>query len=267
MFDQKTLEASALALDKALASGNTIPQFSLLYPEMTIEDGYAIQAEWTKLRLAQGRKIIGRKIGLTSRAMQIASGITEPDYGTLLDDMVFSDNSEIPFDRFIAPLVEVEIAFVLGKRLEGENITLTDVLAATDYVCPAIEIVDSRVIRVDPETGKRRKVFDTIADNAACAGLITGGLPVRPMDVDLRWIGAIVSRNGLIEETGVSAGVLNHPGNGIVWLMKRFAPHGITLEPGQVILGGSFTRLLSVERGDTFHADFGPLGSIGFRFV
>lgn len=133
MFDQKTLEASALALDKALASGNTIPQFSQLYPEMTIEDGYAIQAEWTKLRLAQGHKVVGRKIGLTSRAMQIASGITEPDYGTLLDDMVFSDNSEIPFDRFIAPLVEVEIAFVLGKRLEGENITLTDVLAATDY--------------------------------------------------------------------------------------------------------------------------------------
>ena len=267
MLDQHILEASALALDKALASGQTIPQFSHTYPEMTIEDGYAIQAEWTKLRLSQGRKVVGRKIGLTSRAMQQASQITEPDYGTLMDDMVFADNSEIPFDRFIAPLVEVEIAFVLGKRLEGEHITLMDVLDATDYVCPAVEIVDSRVVRVHPETGRRRKVFDTIADNAACAGLITGGRPVKPMDVDLRWIGAIVSRNGLIEETGVSAGVLNHPGNGIVWLSRRFAPHGIALEPGQVILGGSFTRLLSVERGDTFHADFGTLGSIGFRFV
>lgn len=267
MLDQKTLEASALALYEALVSGITIPQFSQTYPDMTIEDGYAIQAEWIKLRLAQGRKVVGRKIGLTSRAMQQASQITEPDYGTLLDDMVFSDNSEIPFDRFIAPLVEVEVAFILGRRLEGENITLTDVLAATDYICPAVEIVDLRVVRVDPETGYRRKVIDTIADNAACAGIITGGLPVRPMDVDLRWISAIVSRNGIIEETGVSAGVLNHPGNGIVWLAKRFASHGIVLEPGQIILGGSFTRLLAAKRGDTFHADFGPLGSIGFRFV
>jgi 2-oxo-hept-3-ene-1,7-dioate hydratase len=190
MLDQQAIEAAAQALDSALSSGTTIGQFSAGYPDMAIEDGYAIQAQWTRLRLQQGRRIVGRKIGLTSRAMQQSAHITEPDYGVLFDDMVFSDNSEIPFDRFIAPMVEVEIAFVLGECLEGEDISLCDVLRATDYVCPAIEIVDSRVIRFDPETGNRRKVLDTIADNAASAGFISGGLPVKPGDVDLRWVGA-----------------------------------------------------------------------------
>lgn len=267
MLDQQVIEDAARALDSALTSGVTIGQFSTRYPDMTIEDGYAIQSRWTRLRMQQGHKIVGRKIGLTSRAMQQSAQITEPDYGILFEDMVFSDNSEIPFDRFIAPMVELEIAFVLGKRLEGEHISLCDVLSATDYVCPAVEIVDSRVIRIDPQTGNRRKVFDTIADNAASAGLITGGLPVKPGEVDLRWVGGILSRNGLIEETGVAAGVLNHPGNGVVWLVKRLAAHGIALEAGQVILGGSFTRIVVAERGDTFHADYGSLGSLGFRFV
>jgi 2-oxo-hept-3-ene-1,7-dioate hydratase len=267
MLDQQDIEAAALMLDSALSSGTTIGHFSARYPDMTIDDGYAIQAQWTRLRLQQGRRIVGHKIGLTSRAMQLSAQITEPDYGILFDDMVFPDNSEIPFDRFIAPMVEIEIAFVLGERLEGEDISLWDVLRATDYVCPAVEIVDSRVIRIDPESGNRRKVLDTIADNAASAGLITGGLPVMPGEVDLRWAGGILSRNGLIEETGVAAGVLNHPANGVVWLVKRLAAHGIALEAGQVILGGSFTRIVAAERGDTFHADFGSLGSIGFRFV
>ncbi|HAC33909.1 MAG TPA: 2-oxo-hepta-3-ene-1,7-dioic acid hydratase [Gammaproteobacteria bacterium] len=267
MLDQQTIETAAAALHKAEQDCQPMGQLGLAHPQMTIEDGYAIQQHWTAIKLAEGRRIVGRKIGLTSRAMQQMFGLTEPDYGTLFDDMVFAEGSDIPVDRFIVPMVEVELAFYLGKPLQGENVTLTEVLNATEFVSPAVELIDARTHRIDPETGNGRQVTDTIADNAACAGIITGGRPVRPMDVDLRWVGAMLSRNGVVEETGLAAGVLNHPANGIVWLARRFAAHGIALEPGQVILCGSFTRPIAVNKGDTFHLDYGDLGSMGFRFV
>ncbi len=240
---------------------------SLQHPAITIDDAYAVQRTWIALKLAEGRVIKGHKIGLTSRAMQQSSQIDEPDYGTLLDDMFFHDGSDIPGGRFIAPMVEVELAFVLAKRLEGPDVTLLDVLSATDYVLPAIEIIDARCHRIDPETRRPRKVFDTISDNAANAGIVLGGRPIRPLDMDLRWVAALLYRNGVIEETGVAAGVLNHPGNGIAWLAKKFAPHGVALEAGQVILAGSFTRPVAARPGDTFHADYGPLGNITCRFA
>ncbi len=209
----------------------------------------------------------GHKIGLTSRAMQVSSNISEPDYGALLDDMFFEEGSDIPFQRFIVPRVEVELAFILGKPLKGPNVTLFDVLEATEWVIPALEIIDARIQQVDPQTKVTRKVFDTISDNAANAGIVMGGRPVRPMDVDLRWVSALLYRNGVIEETGVAAGVLNHPANGIAWLARKFAPHGVALEAGQVILAGSFTRPVPARPGDTFHADYGPLGAITCRFA
>ncbi|MBL4622551.1 MAG: 2-oxo-hepta-3-ene-1,7-dioic acid hydratase [Immundisolibacteraceae bacterium] len=267
MLDEKTITAAAKALNQAEKNGEPIGQLGPAYPGMTIDDGYAIQQEWTALKIAEGRRIVGRKIGLTSRAMQQMFNLTEPDYGTMFDDMVFADGTDIPFDRFIVPMVEVELAFYLGERLEGDQVTLTDVLRATEYVSPAVELIDARTHRVDPETGKGRQVTDTIADNAACAGIITGGRPVPPDSVDLRWIGAMLSRNGVVEEAGLAGGVLNHPANGIVWLARRFAKHGIALEPGQIILCGSFTRPVPVRAGDTFHLDYGKLGSMGFRFV
>ncbi|HRH73895.1 MAG TPA: 2-oxo-hepta-3-ene-1,7-dioic acid hydratase [Zoogloea sp.] len=239
---------------------------SLQHPDITIEDAYAVQKTWVGLKLAEGRVIKGHKIGLTSRAMQQSSQIDEPDYGTLLDDMFFHDGADIPAGRFIAPMVEVELAFVLGKRLEGAELTLLDVITATDYVIPAIEIIDARCHRVDPTTKRPRKVFDTISDNAANAGIVMGGRPIKPMDVDLRWVSALLYRNGVIEETGVAAGVLNHPANGIAWLARKFAPHGVALEAGQVILAGSFTRPVPARPGDTFHVDYGPLGAITCRF-
>jgi len=239
---------------------------SLQHPDITIEDAYAVQKTWVGLKLAEGRVIKGHKIGLTSRAMQQSSQIDEPDYGTLLDDMFFHDGADIPAGRFIAPMVEVELAFVLGKRLEGAELTLLDVITATDYVIPAIEIIDARCHRVDPTTKRPRKVFDTISDNAANAGIVMGGRPIKPMDVDLRWVSALLYRNGVIEETGVAAGVLNHPANGIAWLARKFAPHGVALEAGQVILAGSFTRPVPARPGDTFHVDYGPMGAITCRF-
>jgi 2-oxo-hept-3-ene-1,7-dioate hydratase len=240
---------------------------TLQFPEMTMADAYAIQHAWVQHKIAEGRSIKGHKIGLTSRAMQSAMNIDMPDSGTLLDDMFFADGSNIPFDRFIVPMVEVELAFVLGQRLEGAKVTIFDVLSATDHVVPAIEIIDARVHRVDPETKTTRKVLDTISDNAANAGVILGGRPIRPMDMDLRWAAALLYRNGVLEETGVAAGVLNHPANGIAWLCQRLAPMGVALEPGQVILAGSFTRPVPAQPGDVFHADYGRLGGIGFRFA
>lgn len=267
MLTPDQIAAAAACLHAAEQARVQCGQISLAHPEIDFADAYAIQRRWVAAKIAAGRTIIGHKIGLTSRAMQQSSQIDEPDYGTLLDDMVFAEGSDIPMSRFIVPMVEVELAFILKTRLEGANVSLLDVLSATDYVVPALEIIDARCHRIDPETKRPRKVFDTISDNAANAGIVMGGRPVRPMDVDLRWVAAIMYRNGVIEETGVAAGVLNHPGHGIAWLAKKFAPHGIALEPGQVVLAGSFTRPVPARAGDTFHVDYGPLGAIACRFV
>ncbi len=241
--------------------------FSQEYPHMTIEDGYAIQREWVKLEQADGRTIKGRKIGLTSRAMQQASQITEPDYAPLMDDMFFETGAEIPVARFIAPRVEVELAFVLGIALRGPGITLSQVMQATECVMPALEIIDARIEQFDRDTRAPRKVFDTIADFAANAGIVTGGRPVPPYAFDLRWVGALLYKNGVIEETGLAAGVLNHPATGVAWLANRIARYDEYLEAGDVVLSGSFTRPTQASQGDVLHADYGPLGNVTCRFV
>ncbi|MEO6273215.1 MAG: 2-oxo-hept-4-ene-1,7-dioate hydratase [Rhodoferax sp.] len=267
MLNPEVIKALAHELYEARKSRVQVRHFSMRYPTMTIEDGYAIQRAWVQLELADGRKIKGRKIGLTSRAMQQASQITEPDYAPLMDDMFFSQGTDIPFTNFIAPRIEVELAFILGKPLKGPGVTLFDVLAATEYVTPAVEIIDSRIEQFDRETKVMRKVFDTISDFAANAGIVMGGRPVRPNDVDLRWVGALLHKNGVIEETGLAAGVLNHPATGVAWLANKIAPYGEQLNAGDVVLAGSFTRPTPAVAGDNFHIDYGPLGSVAFRFV
>lgn len=267
MLDTAFLHAAARRLDQAERSREQIGQLSLERPEITLDDAYAIQRAWVEQKIADGRKLVGHKIGLTSRAMQVSSNISEPDYGALLDDMFFDEGTDIPFQRFIVPRVEVELAFILGKPLRGPNCTLFDVLAATDYVIPALEIIDARIQQVDPQTQATRKVFDTISDNAANAGVVMGGKAVRPHDLDLRRVPAILYRNGVIEESGVSAAVLNHPAKGVAWLANKLAAHDVTLEAGQIILGGSFTRPVAARPGDTFHVDYDQLGSIACRFV
>lgn len=267
MLSSSLIQQLAERLDAAERSGQQVRQFSLDYPDITIEDAYAVQKAWVEMKIADGRKLIGHKIGLTSRAMQVSSNITEPDYGALLDDMQFEEGSDIPASRFIVPRVEVELAFILGKDLSGPNCTLFDVLDATDYVVPALEIIDARIHQVDPETKVTRKVFDTISDNAANAGIVLGGRAIRPHDIDLRRVPAILYRNGVIEESGVSAAVLNHPAKGVAWLANKLAPYDVTLKAGQIILGGSFTRPVSAQAGDTFHVDYDMLGSISCRFV
>jgi 2-oxo-hept-3-ene-1,7-dioate hydratase len=267
MLPQETVESLARELYQARKTRTQLRHFSKRYPQMTVEDGYAIQRAWVALELADGRSIKGRKIGLTSRAMQLSSQIEEPDYAPLMDDMFFANGADIPIERFIAPRIEVELAFILGKPLKGPNVTLFHVLSATDYVSPAIEIIDARIEQFDRETKAARKVFDTISDFAANAGIVLGGRPVRPMDVDLRWVGALLHKNGVVEETGLAAGVLNHPANGVAWLANRIAPYDEQLHAGDVVLAGSFTRPTTAIRGDTLQADYGPLGSVAFRFV
>jgi len=257
----------ARKLYRARKNRTQLRQFSQDHPRMTIEDGYAIQREWVKLELADGHTIKGRKIGLTSRAMQQASQITEPDYAPLMDDMFFESGTDIATDRFIAPRVEVELAFVLDKSLRGPGVTLIDVLQATAYVTPALEIIDARIEQFDRDTKAPRKVFDTIADFAANAGVVTGGRRVRPDSIDLRWVGALLFKNEVIEETGLAAGVLNHPATGVAWLANKIAPYHEELRAGDFVLSGSFTRPTTATRGDTLHADFGSLGSIAVRFA
>lgn len=266
MLDQDLIKQLAKTLYHARKSRTQVRQFSKQYPQMTIEDGYSIQREWVKLEQADGRVIRGRKIGLTSRAMQMASQITEPDYAPLMDDMFFDSGGDIEFEKFIAPRVEVELAFVLNEDISGPNVTMFDILSATKFVVPAIEIIDSRIEQFDRETREMRKVFDTISDFAANAGVVLGSQPVHPGDIDLRWCGAILHKNGVIEETGLAAGVLGNPAIGVAWLANKIAPYDEHLRAGDIVLSGSFTRPVSGELGDTFHADYGELGSVSFRF-
>lgn len=267
MLSQSQIEQAAARLDEAERTRKQIRMLSLQHPDMTIEDAYAVQRTWIARKLEAGRTIKGHKIGLTSKAMQQAVGIREPDHGVLLDDMFFADGAEIPGGRFIGTRIEAELAFVLKDELKGPGCTIFDVLNATDYVTPALEILDTRILRVDPDTKATRRIVDTIADNAANAGIVMGGRPFRPNEVDMRWVAALVYRNGQLEETGVAAGVLNHPANGVAWLANTLGSHDVVLQPGQVILAGSFIRPIEAGKGDTFHADYGPFGTVSCYFA
>ena len=260
------IRAAALALFQAEQTGVQTGLVSLAHPGATLDDAYAIQAALVAMKRAAGRRVIGWKIGLTSRAMQQALAIDTPDSGVLLDDMAFEDGAVIPRGRFIAPRIEAELAFVLRAPLRGPDVRPWDVLAATSAVVPALEILDTRIVRVDAASGKARTIVDTVADNAANAGIVTGGRPLSP-DADLRWCGAIVARNGVVEETGLGAGVLNDPLRGVAWLANRLAIYGQGLDPGQVVLSGSFIRPVECRPGDTISADFGPMGSISVHFA
>ena len=260
MLSNEIRQQAADILMAAAREHKQAAQLSKTWPDITIEDAYAISTEVARRRIAAGARLIGHKVGLTSKAMQRSSQIDEPDYGHLLDDMMIADGARIPHANYCRPRVEIELAFVLGKPLKGPGVTLPDVLRATEYVVPAIEIVDARV--QDP-----RKIFDTVADNGAAAGIVIGGRPVGPMDVDLRWVAGIMYCNSEIEETGVAAGVLGHPALGVAWLANKLGSHGVTLEPGHLVLAGSFTRVVFAKKGDTLHADFGALGGVAVQFV
>ena len=259
------IEAAAQALFAADHLGQQIGLLSLRYPGMTLDDAYTVQSRLLELKLAAGRHKIGWKIGLTSRAMQDALKIETPDSGMLLDDMMFTTGSSVPKGRYIQPRVEAEIAFVMASPVSG-NATRTDVLDATAYVTPALEILDTRIVRQDPDTGQPRLVTDTISDNAANAGIVLGSEQHDPRAVDLRWVGAIVSRDGVIEETGLGAGVLNDPVVAVQWLAQRLSGYEQQIDTGDIILSGSFIRPVECPSGSQILGDFGVLGRVQIAF-
>ena len=257
---------AAAALLEAEKSQEQVGLLSLQYPGITMDDAYAIQSKILSAKLAAGRSVIGWKIGLTSKAMQSALGIDIPDSGILFDDMLFPSGALVPPGRFIEPRIEAEIAFVMKKAIGGTSVSRDEVVAATDYVTPAIEILDTRILRKDPQTGKARIIHDTISDNAANAGIVMGEDRHAIDAHDLRWVGAIVSKDDAVEETGLGAGVLNDPVESVVWLARRMAQYGQQIEPGHVILSGSFTRPVECPPGTRIHSDFGAFGAVAVAF-
>jgi len=233
---------------------------SARYPHITFEDAYTISAEVARQTIAGGAKLIGYKVGLTSTAMRRSSKIDEPDFGFVYDHFMIANGTKVPHANYCVPRVELELVFVLGEKLEGPGVDMLDVMRATEYIVPSIEIIDTRV-------DEPRKIFDTIADNGAGAGIVLGGRPFRPHDVDLRMVPGILYRNAEIEETGLSCGVMGHPANAIAWLANKLSSLGYALEPGQFLLAGSFVRPIWANVGDTVRADFGDLGSLAIQFV
>ena len=261
------VSAAAAMLFEADKTGVQCGLISSAYPDAKLEDAYRIQDALIDLHYAAGRTRIGWKIGLTSRAMQQALGITTPDSGVLLDNMLFHSGDTVAKGRFIQPRIEAEIAFVMGSDIAGAGHSRAEVMAATDHVAPCLEILDTRILRADPATGKARIITDTVSDNAANAGIVMGNRTHAPEVHDLRWAGAIVARDGVVEETGLGAGVLNDPATGIIWLLDRLALFGKGLKAGEIVLSGSFIRPVEAPADSVFAADFGSFGRVDLAFA
>ena len=261
MLTPDEISAAARRLDEAERTRKQIRMLSLDHPGMDMADAYAVQKAWIDMKVKAGRKIRGHKIGLTSKAMQQATGITEPDYGVMFDDTVYESGAEIPVDHFSNVRIEVELAFVLKTPLEGPDCTLDDALAAIDYAVPALEVLNSHIEL------EGRTIVDTISDNAAMGAMVVGGRPVKVDELDLRWVSSLLYRNETIEDSGVAGAILGHPAMGVAWLANKLAQHGQSLDAGEIILAGSFTKPMWVERGDTVHAEYSGLGSVTCRFI
>ncbi|NLW98617.1 MAG: 2-keto-4-pentenoate hydratase [Actinomycetales bacterium] len=245
----------------AYASREPIDPLTSTYDGMDLEDAYAIQLAQIDRLLAQGRTVKGHKVGLTSAAMQKLLGVSEPDYGHLLDDFFYLEHQPIPADRFLQARVEPEMAFVLKRTLQGPGVTVHEAAAAVDFVLPALEIVDSRIR--DWKIG----LFDTIADNASSGAVVLGSTPTLLQDVDLRLTGGVMHKNAQVAGTGAGGAVLGSPINALVWLANTLGARGIPLEAGHVVLPGAICAMVPVAAGDTVTATFAGLGSVTARFV
>jgi 2-keto-4-pentenoate hydratase len=245
----------------AYASGKPIAPLTSTFDDLTLEDAYAIQLLQIEELTKGGRTVKGHKVGLTSAAMQQLLGVSDPDYGHLLDDFFYLEHAPIPMSRFVQPRVEPEVAFVLKQPLRGPGVTVHEAIAAVDFILPALEIVDSRI--EDWKIG----LFDTIADNASSGAVVLGSTPTALGEVDLRLSGAIMTRNGVVVGTGAGGAVLGSPITSLVWLANTVGARGVTLEAGHVILPGAVCAMAAVEAGDTFAATFAGLGTVTARFV
>lgn len=260
-LDEQERRQAARILADAEARRAPVQPLTETFPEIDVASAYQIQLLQIEEKLARGEVVRGHKVGLSSRAMQQLIGVDEPDYGHLLASMFVHEGHAVKASELCAPLAEMEIAFVLGRRLSGPHATIADVLAATAYVCPALEIVDSRV------ADWKIKISDTIADNASSARVVLGGHRVSLDKLDLRTLGAVLRKNGEIVETGAGAAVLGHPATSVAWLANKVFEFGVVLEEGHVILPGALTRAVRVAAGDVVRADFDVLGHVSVSFI
>ena len=252
-------QVAAAALWHAEQTQQWIEPFSATYPNAQIADAYAVAQLVTALKVKAGRTVKGHKVGLTSKAMRSTFDATEPDYGTLFDNWFVDEGCTISPTQLNRPLVEIEILFVLGADLGGKDVNAIDVINATNYVVPAIEVVDSRYTRRG-DAG----VVDSIADAASCGLVIAGASPRKLTDIDIRQVAGSLYLNGELEESGVAAAVMGNPVNSVAWLARKLNEFGVQMHKGQSVLSGSFIRARTIAAGDTVTADFGPLGQISF---
>jgi 2-keto-4-pentenoate hydratase len=254
--------AAAEALFQAELTREWIEPITLAYEGATIDDAYAIGQYVTDLKVAAGRTVKGHKVGLTSKAMRELTGATEPDYGSIFDNWFLDEGTQVPMSMLNRPLVEIELVFVLDKPLGGPDVNAVDVINATDYVMPAVEVVDTRF-------SKRGKggVIDSIADAASCGFIMVGGKASKLSELDVRHVGGALYKNGQVEESGTAAAVMGNPISSVAWLARKLHEFGVEMQPGHTILSGSFIRAHPMKPGDTFVADYGPLGQISFGIV
>lgn len=261
MLTSDERQSAAKALAQAQRDRVPIPPLTETYPGIGVDDAYEIQLINVRERMESGSQVLGHKVGLTARAMQQMMNVDEPDYGHLFDDMFAFEATSISCDRLLAARVEPEVAFVLGAPLRSPGCTVADVLRATEFVVPAIEVIDTRI------TDWKIKLPDTIADNASSAMVVLGGNPTLLVDIDIRLVGVVLRRNGAIVDTGATGAVLSNPATAVAWLANKVSAFGVSLEAGHVILPGSCTKAVDVHRGDSVRADFDVLGHVSVAFA
>ena len=260
-MNKELLTRLARELYTAEISHTPVEALTARYPEITNEEAYQIQIAGMNMRLADGHALVGKKIGLTSKAMQAALGVFEPDYGYITDRLMVLEGEELSLSDVIAPKVEAEIAFVLKEDLTGPGVTLAQVLKATAGVMPAFEIIDTRI------KDWKIKIQDTIADCASIGRIVVTGSLIPIETFDLRYLGLVLEKNGEIVNTAAGAAVLGHPGNAVVWLANKLAQYGTQLKAGEIIMSGSLTAACPVAAGDNLRATFDRLGTVGVRFI
>ena len=248
-------------LYEALKACRTLEPLTNRHPDITVDDAYAIQQRMLQRRLAAGEKVVGKKIGVTSKAVMNMLGVFQPDFGWLTDGMVYNEGQAIEAASLIQPKAEGEIAFVLKKTLKGPGISAADVLAATEGVMACFEIVDSRI------QDWKIKIQDTVADNASCGVFVLGDRLVDVREVDLATCGMVLEKNGDIVATGAGAAALGHPANAVAWLANTLGAHGIALEAGEVVLSGSLGIMVPVQAGDNLRVTIGGIGGCSVRFI
>ena len=260
-MDQQQITQLGDELYEALTAGKTVSPLTSRGFDITIEDAYHIQQRMLARRIEKGEKVVGKKIGVTSKAVMNMLGVGQPDFGYLLDGMVYNEGESIPMDTLIQPKAEGEIAFLLNKDLMGPGLTAADILAATEGVMACFEIVDSRI------QDWKIKIQDTVADNASCGVFVLGDRLVDPREVDLTTCGMVLEKNGEIVATGAGAAAMGHPANAVAWLANTLGAHGIALEAGEVVLSGSLGIMVPVKAGDNLRVAIGGIGGCSVRFV